>query len=1760
MIKKVAIFIILFLLCMQNTSAAIDDMELALLQPYINKQTLRWDNIAAKPFWLNVEKPIYFPQWKMQGIRLQETKPSKFNKSESLTFWQTLGSDFLAGLDHASQLFELSSSSDSPLSAPMNDENINDKPNSVASSNSHLQQSANQFYRFYLSAYQHFRLYNPNQQLQAEDIAIYLSNGTGLLARAKVQKSSDGHSLIVSAKSSHPLIVHVSRSNSFTENIDLAVFVSRQEPINAIAPYRLLKYLSGNTVWLAKTPLQIPQLYWQLNAFKQESISVEGPARIMLKNRLKYEQDATQFRQDYRIRYQLGNSPSSWLNFSTEAESRLNIFVNNKNKTLAQEQQAFIEIPAGHHLLQLMSDRNLLLQVLEQSENDYLLPGLNQPLLPMKTVRKQELLSEHELSKANRSAQVLVRDNNSKSSALIGQQLLKQSAFQNISFSPGLKEAKKIVGQATFYRNLLPGIKHSHADQFNAYFINRRLEKSEHQQHDVIIAEQHQSAALNRLGNAYFSPITKSPDSFFLPERKVPTQLRILVDNRKCQQRKFSVQMDQQPPRLFILQCQNNAINKKRFIHSSPETALLKLQEVTPESDNITLEPLFSSYRRPRGLITTASYEIDLPEQVQKLKIKCLNNDPCSINLALQIRVAKTNQFSEQSYLAQLHDKSETHLLKLLSDYVNDADKYTDATEDQLKNQWMPIKRLLTKLNKTFKSSIPSKIPVHTLADSSELQNWRNLALQAEKKAQWNDALSHWNRIVESSNGKNRDQAQVAQAIILSNLSETYLARSLWQYIILNADPLFAKEAKKQLLTMYRQQQDKAAIQKLATTLYIQQADQQSLGFLLESLIDNEQYRFALLLGLNLKEPPLEAMLKAAYKLNWWQSYDLFLSRLEAPRKAFWVGLKAQKNHHYATALKSWDEAKLSNWSKHLREGFLIQQQMSDNSDKVQIYRRWQQWQKNHPGGFIWDDAARLVKDAAGVDQFYVQDRDLYIKAYRATQQRPLKIRVLGPTKLNFRVRPLHNIPDSQLDGILNISDNKKQYRLPFFNNRVSPSLIIIGEENHLSGNLISMEYQVGEGVHEIELFSDHSPLSIAINEQNPEFALTILAPLQLDTLAHALAISEPSVKKLISAKPSLSNRIADADLTPKMLSQLPETNNAAQAESRMLQTLYLLKKSTKKRARLLFFAEKLQQQFPQNYALQQLWHQISRYSEWQPVTSIMSKGGIRFVDTQGWQPSNPVLQRRKALINTINIDEHVVFSDQRLVLVMNNITGRELKIEARLDDILFLAENPAQFAYQIDQQDPQSIEILRAQNSKEIILKIPAGQHKIRFWLSKSVTNQYLKLRFKDHVSDLKLAKERSFFLSTQQDPLQIHIHGPAMIRIDEWLDNKINSHYQQVADGWQLLTLPPNNRQQESLFLVKQRLVSEKQRPARIRVIKQKITKIDESSIQLRQVITPEIVELDDFFELGHQQDGTWSFGSSLVRRNNVQEDFDRGNSEDFQQFTVNHRYFDSYRNLYWDSKGFIRARKKGGPTLGLSESVQIRNDNHPFIINFEAKILSQVVHKDPEWLGQFKLDIAQSAKITPQTSIYPKLSWFGRYLSLRGNNTEMEDSIFKQKMDQDIFTRYKSDHTTGLSASLLFTHDPWLDTRWTAKIKTVSNENMNFFIPDHFSTEAHWKQLMGNVSLDAAYRISFFQNDNDRSRSIKRHATKLKLTWQVWTNKMNRFEVSSQYQYDIDRKAHLGMLSFSYHLGVGRKYRDFKPGKIDFRHIRERQSLNE
>ncbi|MDD1625865.1 MAG: DUF3391 domain-containing protein, partial [Methylococcaceae bacterium] len=164
-----------------------------------------------------------------------------------------------------------------------------------------------------------------------------------------------------------------------------------------------------------------------------------------------------------------------------------------------------------------------------------------------------------------------------------------------------------------------------------------------------------------------------------------------------------------------------------------------------------------------------------------------------------------------------------------------------------------------------------------------------------------------------------------------------------------------------------------------------------------------------------------------------------------------------------------------------------------------------------------------------------------------------------------------------------------------------------------------------------------HNTLSVPVAGE----AFTHLNGVRVDpeqlpaTPSNSLAVE----KRLIASPPSPASPVTTLE----------------QAQKTLIQYLARVEEQPESAEKLLAEAEQLAQRYFDDALVQSLWQRLSRYSDWQPVISIIDNAGIDFVSVQGWQPESPFIRTRRALLPPVADNEQVIFGDQRVVLLLTN-------------------------------------------------------------------------------------------------------------------------------------------------------------------------------------------------------------------------------------------------------------------------------------------------------------------------------------------------------------------------------------------------------------------------------------------------------------------------------------------------------------------------
>ncbi len=211
--------------------------------------------------------------------------------------------------------------------------------------------------------------------------------------------------------------------------------------------------------------------------------------------------------------------------------------------------------------------------------------------------------------------------------------------------------------------------------------------------------------------------------------------------------------------------------------------------------------------------------------------------------------------------------------------------------------------------------------------------------------------------------------------------------------------------------------------------------------------------------------------------------------------------------------------------------------------------------------------------------------------------------------------------------------------------------------------------------------------------------------------------------------------------------------------------------------------------------------------------------------------------------------------------------------------------------------------------------------------------------------------------------------------------------------------------------------------------------------------------------------------------------------------------------------------------------------------------------------------------------------------RFISSTTSPTVTVPDFSQNVPDPDVFTKYMATHPRALNFSYKIYYRPFMDTRLSAQFYTTTTPKLNFGKPDSTTFRIGMDQLLGPVILDFGYDLRHYYKtgmppltpqppnwiDPNRQFSFNRHMVDFGLSYNTWLENHNRLE----WRLNVSRvrdtglptllptptnpnpsilgvKTWIGLISFTWHFGNGRDFRDFNPDEIIFRDVRERHLL--
>lgn len=804
----------------------------------------------------------------------------------------------------------------------------------------------------------------------ASPLSVAFSNGTGLYARQSPRRTADGRDWVVDAGTgapqAGPQLARVALAANAADPVEVALFVSRHEPMGRIAPYRRVHDLPGTALDVQRAIDSRPQHFWALAPQTPVEIEVEGPARFALRMRLRYPATEAAGAQHWHIDATLDGQPLARLEFATGAENAWPVYVDGVAAVVSREKEGYFEVPEGRHRLTLATDAPVIARLQSQSGQDYLLPALNAPSPDAAAVR-DEIAGETPLalrlsgwgdaaaraaavladrdkaspSEVHAAALRLVRDNRSREGSAIAAAAMREAAAGRRD-DPTLRSEAGEYLLHTFYRDLLPREKHPAGRLRTAWYLAPRLLAAGEDGRGTVLAGQHAGEMPGSLAQGLFVPLGSGADAaplaYDLPQRFAPSSLRIaLHGDAALDGMTVFVQYDDEAPTPLTLSHYPD-LPGDRFVPSAGEAALRLMQErfadaadeagrsdgrLPPDGDGFGTGTLSGAFNRrfiPAPLVAARIVDLPLPGGVRRVRVwRGERDDMRPLWAALAYRAARPFRLTERVWLEAARSQrngpadEQGALAPFFAATGRLAEQATPA-DAELDSHWQPLARLLRAQSAQFAAGIaapPATPPAPPAARKGAAAQAARDAAHLAAQGQWLGALEAWSVAAASPDATLREQAFDGRITALRQLGEAFVAeRLLRQRMLHDPDARARRSARETLITIATGAGDLDGVQTvLAAALLREGADAPDapalLAALATTLLDNGEADLALGAGLLLPrhERPAETLLRAAFAQEWWAVFDDLVAGLADPaRQRFWQAQRALAGGRIADA------------------------------------------------------------------------------------------------------------------------------------------------------------------------------------------------------------------------------------------------------------------------------------------------------------------------------------------------------------------------------------------------------------------------------------------------------------------------------------------------------------------------------------------------------------------------------------------------------------------------------------------------------------------------------------------------------------------------------------------------------------------------------------------------------------------------------------------------------------------------------------------
>jgi hypothetical protein len=789
---------------------------------------------------------------------------------------------------------------------------------------------------------------------------------------------------------------------------------------------------------------------------------------------------------------------------------------------------------------------------------------LNAPGVGLKSLSPQ--WSAEDLVAGEQQAWQLARDNQPLDAGAQAGDWLKRLARSWPDYPPARRSAEKLWRQRTVYREVLPGLPEGRFMQ-KALFAPGCLRPLFAPKEPVAVWNPTLAQAGRLFSEGHFAPVPlmRSPGLHYeLPERSHDSELRIAALSAGTHRSRLLVQFDQETPFRVSLE-PVAALPVNEFEASEAFATLRVLEQEVKLPLEVVRRHSIGEFDLPSPISAPGVLELPLPQHVRQVRVFLPDAD-ASVLTSVAYRAAKPFEFGEAGYLALLERVGSAAAMKAFGsaqgELAEDSLNSQGQPLHEIRNHLLPLSRRLNAHLSNFTNNfewassaaraVPHLSPGESAALKDSALSLERLAREPNRQpaeagenaaslgeGQFLEAIAVWNRLFWEGTAQERLEAAEAIGGCLQSVGEDFLARQYARYALLcTPSSAFRKGGARNLdLTLQtsgsfdravallenaaRQDADPEQLEELHAFLFLHCPCSRHLAGLTEALVGNGQFELALWAGLILPPEfqPAETLLQAALQENWWCTFDRLVDGLkEETVRRFW---RAQKQLAFHQFLEAEQELKLSGDTgrellQALQAGLRIRERLLAPSrhERLDALLAWEQWQSRQPGPKTWQSAKDVNLAWSAAEMLFNCEQNRFIAYPRAEPGKPVRLRFLGPLRLQLEARPILGLPLGEaLNDWLEVVELGMTNRIPVSHCVPSPSLQFAAGRNALPGVKTVAQLDFGPGWHEVEVALARHPALIRVSQEQPVLPLRILPGLNAHRLNLVLQTSGEKVR-----------------------------------------------------------------------------------------------------------------------------------------------------------------------------------------------------------------------------------------------------------------------------------------------------------------------------------------------------------------------------------------------------------------------------------------------------------------------------------------------------------------------------------------------------------------------------------------------------------------------------------------------------------------------